>query len=348
MKPESSFHPSREAARGNPGLTLGVLLGTLAEKGRDKVTIIASPGLRPFGAWLEQLLAESTGKEGRGLIPVYGEPLGPPGLYGNDRLFVYLKLDSETDEQQERAVEILEQAGHAVVRVVLEELYNLGQEFFRWEIAVAVAASVMGVNPFNQPDVEASKAATRELSGAYEKTGAFPAEIPLLEEEGIALFADEKNSAALAKEAGGDRSSLSGLLRAHLDRAGPGDYIALLAYIEMNDAHEEELRNIRQAARDRKSLATCLGFGPRFLHSTGQVFKGGPATGVFLQITCDDGIDLPVPGRRYTFGVVKGAQARGDQQVLEERGRRILRAHMKGGVKEGLAKLRAAVTEALA
>jgi transaldolase/glucose-6-phosphate isomerase len=331
----------------NPGAMLGVILGVLASHGRDKVTIITSPGVWDFGAWLEQLLAESTGKDGKGLIPVDREPLGTPEVYGNDRLFAYIRLESAPDAAQDRAVEALAAAGQPVVRVSLTAPYQLGAEMFRWEIATAVAGSVIGINPFNQPDVEASKVATRKLTAAYEKTGALPPETPIFTADGIKLFTDAKNDAALALTVGGKRT-LAGYLKAHLSRLGVGDYFALLAYIEMNQTHERLLQAMRLAVRDAKRVATCLGFGPRFLHSTGQAYKGGPNTGVFLQITCDDAVDLLVPGQAYTFGVVKAAQARGDFQVLAERDRRALRAHLGPDVAAGLATLQEALAEALA
>jgi hypothetical protein len=243
-------------------------------------------------------------------------------------------------------VEALEKAGHPVVRISMADVYDLGAEFFRWEIATAVAGSILGINAFNQPDVEASKIATRNLTSEYEKTGSLPAEKPVLEDSGVKLFTDEKNSTALAKAAGGDKS-LAGYLKAHLNRIGAGDYFAILGYIQMNAEHEKSLQVIRHSVRDKKHVATCLGFGPRFLHSTGQAYKGGPNSGVFLQITCDDAVDLPVPGQKYTFGVVKAAQERGDFQVLIERERRALRVHLGSDVNAGLAILIAAVQKAL-
>lgn len=330
----------------NPGAVLGAILGTLAKNGRDKVTLITSPGIRDLGAWLEQLLAESTGKQGKGLIPVDREELGAPEVYGNDRVFAYVRLESAPDNDQDAKVAALEKAGHPVVRMSLRDTYDLGQSFFRWEIATAVAGSIVGINAFNQPDVEASKIATRNLTDQYEKTGSLPAETPILEERGIKLFADEKNAAALASAAGSDKS-LNAYVRAHLSRARSGDYFATLAYIEMNDANEASLQKIRHAVRDKKRVATCLGFGPRFLHSTGQAYKGGPNSGVFLQITCDDAADLQVPGQKYTFGVVKAAQARGDFAVLAERNRRALRVHLGKDVQAGLAELDKIVRAAL-
>jgi len=329
----------------NPGAMLGIILGTAARSGRDKVTIVTSPEISDLGAWLEQLLAESTGKVGKGIIPVSGEELAAPEVYGNDRVFAYIHGESASDTQTEAKLTALEKAGHPVVRISMANIYDLGAEFFRWEIATAVAGSIIGINAFNQPDVEASKIATRNLTSAYEKTGSLPSEKPILEDGGIKLFTDEKNAADLARAAGGDKS-LAGYLKAHLGRIGTGDYFAVLGFIQMNAEHEKALQSIRLAVRNKKHVATCLGFGPRFLHSTGQAYKGGPNSGVFLQITCDDALELPVPEQKYTFGVVKAAQARGDFQVLAERGRRALRVHLHD-VESGLATLAAAMQKAL-
>jgi len=330
----------------NPGAVLGIILGTAANAGRDKVTIITSPGISDLGAWLEQLLAESTGKIGKGIIPVDRETLTTPEVYSSDRVFVYVRLETGTDAEQDAKVAAIEKAGHPVVRITMADIYDLGAEFFRWEIATAVAGSIIGINAFNQPDVEASKIATRELTSAYEKTGSLPAEKPVVEDSGIKLFTDDKNAAELAKGAGSDKS-LVGYLKAHLARIKAGDYFAVLGYIQMNGEHEQSLQTLRHLVRDKKHVATCLGFGPRFLHSTGQAYKGGPNSGVFLQITCDDSVELPVPGQKYTFGVVKAAQARGDFQVLADRGRRALRVHLGSNLKAGLAALQAAVQKAL-
>ena len=324
----------------NPGALLGTILGVAAsEFGRDKLTLIASPGISGLGAWLEQLVAESTGKNGLGLIPIDREALATPGVYGRDRIFVYVKLASEPDAEQLRSVEALERAGQPVVRITLDDVYDLGEEFFRWEIATAVAGSVLGVNPFDQPDVEASKAATRRLTAEYEKSGALPTELPILTADGIAVFTDGKMT--------NSQPTLEAFLEAHLNRIGEGDYFALLAYIEMTEGHERRLQAMRHTVRDAKRVATCLQFGPRFLHSTGQAYKGGPNTGVFLQITCDDASDLPVPGQRFTFGVVKAAQARGDFEVLVGRGRRALRVHLGADVAAGLDRLQAALHAAI-
>jgi transaldolase / glucose-6-phosphate isomerase len=333
-------------AEQNPGVILGATLGTLAKGGRDKLTIFTSPGISDLGAWLEQLIAESTGKEGHGIIPVDRERVGPPSVYGNDRVFAYLRLTVAPDAKQDAAVEVLEKSGQPVIRIDVPEIYDLGQEFFRWEIATAVAGSVIGINAFNQPDVEASKIETRKLTEQYEKSGSLPPESPIFEESGVKLFTDDKNAAAL-KQAAGPNAKLAAYLRAHVERLHAGDYFAVLGYIEMNDANESQLQAIRHAVRDKKRVATCLGFGPRFLHSTGQAYKGGPNSGVFLQVTSDDAADLPVPGQKYTFAVVKAAQARGDFQVLAERNRRALRVHLDADVSAGLAKLQQAIQQAL-
>ena len=330
----------------NPGAMLGVILGTAATTGRDKVTFITSHDISDLGAWLEQLLAESTGKVGKGIIPVDREELGAPEVYGHDRVFAYVHTEHATDVCVEQKISALEKAGHPVVRISMADIYDLGAEFFRWEIATAVAGSIIGINAFNQPDVEASKVVTRNLTSEYEKTGSLPAEKPVLEDDGIKLFTDDKNAAELAKGAGSDKS-LAGYLRAHLNRIHTGDYFALLAYIQMNAEHERALQSMRHPVRDKKHVATCLGFGPRFLHSTGQAYKGGPNSGVFLQVTCDDAVQLPVPEQKYTFGVVKAAQARGDFQVLAERGRRALRVHLPNNVTAGLEKLNTAMQQAL-
>jgi transaldolase/glucose-6-phosphate isomerase len=331
----------------NPGAMLGIILGTAARSGRDKVTILTSPDISDLGAWLEQLLAESTGKVGKGIVPVDREELAAPEIYGHDRVFTYIHTETTVDAARDAKLVALEKAGHPVVRIAMADIYDLGAEFFRWEIATAVAGSIIGINAFNQPDVEASKIATRNLTSAYEKTGSLPAEKPVLEDSGIKLFTDEKNAAELAGAAGEDKS-LVGYLKAHLNRIGTGDYFAVLGFIQMNAEHEKSLQGMRHAVRDKKHVATCLGFGPRFLHSTGQAYKGGPNSGVFLQITCDDALELPVPQQKFTFGVVKAAQARGDFQVLADRGRRALRVHLGHDVNAGLANLAAAVQKALA
>jgi transaldolase/glucose-6-phosphate isomerase len=335
------------AAADNPGVVLGTVLGIAASHGIDKLTLIASPGIYDLGAWLEQLIAESTGKDGKGIIPIDREAVGPPLLCGDDRLFAYLRLEDGADRAQDTAVAALEAAGKPVVTIRVDSKYELGAEFVRWEIATAVAGAIMRINPFNQPDVEASKVVTKSLTAEYEAKGSLPPETPFYDGDGVQLFADIANAEALTRAAGRN-ASLASFLKAHLDRLETGDYFALLAYIEMNGANEASLQRSRHHVRDRKRVATCLGFGPRFLHSTGQAYKGGPNTGVFLQVTCDDAADLPVPGQKYTFGIVKAAQARGDFQVLADRHRRALRIHIGRDVARGLRHLESVIDQAVA
>ena len=326
----------------NPGVQLGVAMGIAATRfGRDKVTIVASPAIASFGAWLEQLLAESTGKRGRGLIPLAGEPLGTPEHYGQDRLVVYLELDEQFDAEQREAVAALECADQPVVRIHVRDLWHIGQEFFLWEIATAVAGAIIGIDPFDQPDVEASKLKTRALTEAYETSHRLPDEAPLFRENGVALYADPRNAAEL-----GQHGTLAGYLKSHFGRVHAGDYVALLAYIQRDGANTDLLNAIRARIRDKTHAATAAGYGPRFQHSTGQAYKGGPNSGVFLQITSDDPTDIGVPGHSYSFGVVKAAQARGDLEVLAERGRRALRVHLTDSG-HGLAELERAIGEAL-
>ena len=299
----------------NSALELGVLLGEMALAGRDKPTLIAPPGLASFGAWLEQLVAESLGKQGKGIIPIEGESAGPPDAYGMDRVFIHLRPAGVVDRETDAVVERLERSGHPVVRIQWTDRHALGAEFFRWEFATAVAGAVLGVNPFDQPDVEAAKIVTRRLAGEYEQTGTLADDEPSLDENGV---------------------------RELLDQLHEGDYFAFLAFIEMNRGHQDALAATRAIVRDRRKVATSAGFGPRYLHSTGQAHKGGPNSGVFLVITCDDPEDLPVPGQRYSFGTIKRLQARGDFEVLASRGRRVVRVHLKN-VEAGLRDLHAIV-----
>jgi glucose-6-phosphate isomerase len=329
----------------NPGVALGLILGTAAVQfQRDKVTLVCSKSIYDLGAWLEQLLAESTGKQGKGLIPVDREPLFTPEKYGKDRLFAYIKFARDNDAEFESNVSALEKAGQPVVRIVMNDLYDIGQVFFQWEIATAVAGSVLKINAFDQPDVEASKVATRELTSEFEKTGSLPPERPILEQDGISLFTDNANAEALLKNG----RTLGSAIRAHVDRLHVGDYFGLLAYIPMFPPYEDKLRAIRNEIVESKQVASVLGFGPRFLHSTGQAYKGGPNSGVFLQITCDEPDDLPVPQQKYSFGVVKAAQARGDFQVLAERKRRVLRVHLGKDLAKDLDRLRDLICAAVA
>lgn len=326
----------------NPGVRLGLVMGAAAAAGRDKLTVFASTPLRSFGAWVEQLVAESTGKRGKAIIPLEDEPIAGPEAYGPDRLFVHVKLAG--DQSLDAPLARLAAAGHPVVTLTLADIGALGQEFFRWEIATAVAGAMMGIDPFDQPDVEASKIKTRALTTAVEKDGALPIEKPVFSADGIALYTDAANAAAL-KDAGAGRE-LQSWLKAHFGRITAGDYVALLAYLPRNAACGGALHEMRIALRDRFKVATCVGFGPRFLHSTGQAYKGGPNTGVVLQITATEP-DLAIPGRPYGFATVEAAQARGDFEVLAERGRRALRVHLNDGPAEGLATLAAALAQAI-
>ncbi len=319
----------------NPGIRLGVLLGEAARAGRDKLTILAEPPLAPLGAWLEQLLAESTGKQGKGIVPVDLEPLGAPESYGNDRVFVQFALAGAGAESGK--LDALAAAGHPVVRITLDTPRLIGQEFFRWEVATAIAGAVIGIDPFDQPDVEDAKIATRALVDAYEASGMLDAEQPIAENADFALYASKGQSLS---------GSPASLLADHFAVLVPGDYAGFLAYIERNDADTAALTAMRVAVRDARRVATVAGFGPRFLHSTGQAYKGGPAGGVFLTITRDPDPDLAVPGRKASFGTVQLAQARGDTDVLAERGRRVLRVHLKRGG-GGVQALQSAVLAAL-
>ena len=330
----------------NPGVVLGVILGVCANHGKNKVTLIASPGIHSLGAWLEQLLAESTGKNGKGLIPVDQEPLGKPHVYGDDRIFIYIRLESAPDINQDRDVRALEQAGFVVVRLSVPDIMHLGAELFRWEIATAVAGSILGINPFNQPDVEDSKILTSELTTQYEKTGQLIQSNPFFTADGLSLFTDEKNLQDISRHLIG-KPSMTNYLRAHLNRIQADDYVDLSAFIEMSDEHTKLLQASRVLIRDDKQVATCLGFGPRFLHSTGQAYKGGPNTGVFLQITADHPDDIQVPDHRYTFGFVITAQAQGDFTVLAKRSRRVLRIHLGSDVSGGLQQLHQLIQQAL-
>jgi glucose-6-phosphate isomerase len=290
----------------NRGALLGVVISTLARAGRDKLTLIASPAIAPFGDWVEQLIAESTGKEGTGILPVVGEPVGPPGVYGCDRLFVYLRLDG--DDTHDEAVSALEQAGHPVVRVDLRDLYDLGRQFFAWEMATAVASYGLGINPFNQPNVESAKKRARSMIEQYTEQGRLPARDP------ARLDAQE--------------------LRAFLRHAGSADYIALQAFIEPTPETDAALQALRARLRDEYRLATTVGYGPRFLHSTGQLHKGDAGNGFFVQFTADHPSDLPIPDQpgasqsSMPFGVLIDAQAAGDAQALQGEKRRFIHFHL--------------------
>jgi glucose-6-phosphate isomerase len=341
---------SKNALAENPGVRLGLLLGTAHNAGRDKITIFTSPEIYDLGAWLEQLIAESTGKQGKGITPVDREAIGPPEVYGKDRVFAYVRLAGTADSSQDAKVAALEAADHPVAHFEISDLYEIFGQFFTWEIATAVAGSVMGINPFNQPDVEAAKIETRALTTEYEKTGKLPERTPFLtgeDDSGVPfkLYATDAYAAKL--KAAAPSQTLAGIVRAHLDQLKAGDYFAMVAFLPMFEEYETAIQEFRHKVRDKKHVATCLGFGPRFLHSTGQDYKGGPNTGVFLQLTADHADDMDIPGQSYSFGVVIDAQAAGDLAVLESRGRRALRVHLGKDVAEGLKAVNAAFSAAL-
>ncbi|TPW36560.1 bifunctional transaldolase/phosoglucose isomerase [Oecophyllibacter saccharovorans] len=320
----------------NPGLALGLALGVAATRlDCDKVTYVGSKKLAAVGAWLEQLIAESTGKIGKGLVPIDAEALSGPEAYGRDRFFVDLRLAGEAPNPK---LKPLEASGFPVADIQLADLLQLGQAFFLFEFATAVAGVELGIDPFDQPDVEFSKVETRKLTTAYGETGKLPPEEPFAVDGDLAFYADPKNAEALKKAAGGRLDAVS-LLKAQLERVKPGDYVGLLAYIARTPGHIAWAQEVRHMLRDGLHVATAAEFGPRFLHSTGQAYKGGPNTGVFLQVTSDKAKDLEIPGHPYTFGVVQAAQARGDFDVLAARDRRALRVHIRGPLEEGLKKL---------
>ncbi|HEY9404680.1 MAG TPA: bifunctional transaldolase/phosoglucose isomerase [Pyrinomonadaceae bacterium] len=324
----------------NPGARLGAILGECAKAGRDKLTISTDPRIASFGLWVEQLLAESTGKDGKGIVPVAGETLGSPSVYGDDRLFVHIaveKLDSETEAK----LKALEAAGHPVVYRTLTDLYDLGEEFFLWEIATAFAGWRLGINPFDQPNVQESKDATKELLDTYTRDGKLPEQDVLATDGVLTLYADDKTRAELSNE------SVGAAITAHLARAGAGDYIALLDYFEETPEYEQTIQAIRSHLRDATRCATTTGYGPRFLHSTGQLHKGGSASGVFLQLTAPDIKDLPIPGQPYTFSALKQAQALGDFRSLASRGRRAIRVDLGADVQAGLNRLQELIGQAL-
>ena len=320
--------------KANPGVVLGTALGILANAGKDKVTFVASPTFWDVGAWIEQLIAESTGKENKGIIPVDDEPLGTPEMYGNDRVFVYLRHEASVESDQEFKVSALEKAGHPVIRVHMADPINLGQQYFLWEMATAMAGSILGINAFDQPNVQESKDYTKKYLEAFTKAGSLPEAAPVLTDGEIRVYADEQNARILKGS-----TSLEGVLTAHLGRVKPGDYVAINAYVERTDMVHAIFQRIRTTIARNHRVATTLGYGPRFLHSTGQLHKGGPNSGVFLQITCDDSDDLSIPGESYSFGVLKAAQALGDWQSLTSRNRRVIRIHLGADIEKGLARV---------
>jgi transaldolase/glucose-6-phosphate isomerase len=337
-------------AKENPGMILGATLAEAARRGRDKITFLSSRQIETFADWVEQLIAESTGKEGKGLLPVVGEALGEPGVYGKDRIFVHLKLESEAAGGVEQALKALVAAGHPVIRIGLHDKLDLGQEFFRWEVATATAGALLDIDPFDQPNVQESKDNTNRLLQQFQSQGKFDEEAPALEADGIQLYCNPQTRASLEKAQaaqGRESDSPEGFLAAFLNHRREGDYVALLAYLEPTAESGASLESIRTRLRDATHLATTLGYGPRYLHSTGQLHKGGANNGLFIQITADDAQDLPIPGEPYSFSVLKQAQALGDLRSLESKQRRVIRLHLGKDVPAQLARLEKLVESAV-
>jgi transaldolase/glucose-6-phosphate isomerase len=328
----------------NPGVILGVVLGALSLRGRDKVTLVISPQVNALGAWIAQLIAESTGKRGLGLIPIDREELGHPECYGRDRVFIHIKLSGEQNSEIESKIQSLAFDSQPIVQIEVPDSYALVQEFFRWEIATAVAGSILGINPFDQPDVEASKIATKKLTIEFERTHRLPTLDPLLVEGPLKFFSEGAffEEMRLWKLEKGTEC-----LHDFFNQLGSRDYFSLLAFLPQSEKIEKQLSQIQKLVRDSKKVATCVEFGPRYLHSTGQVYKGGSNSGVFLQITADSALDLLIPGHSLRFGVVQAAQAMGDFHVLAERGRRCLRIHLGRDLSVGLSYLRDLVQHSL-
>ncbi|MDT7806860.1 MAG: transaldolase / glucose-6-phosphate isomerase [Acidobacteriota bacterium] len=324
----------------NPGARLGAILGECAKAGRDKLTIIADPKIASFGLWVEQLIAESTGKEGKGIIPIAGEQLGAPSVYGDDRLFISIAV-GRPDSETESKLKALEAAGHPVVYRTLKDTYDLGEEFFLWEIATAFAGWRLGINPFDQPNVQESKDATKELLDAFKQQGSLQEQTVVASEGALIVYADDATRASL------NADSVAEALKAHLQRAAAGDYIALLDYFEESEDAEGIVQQIRTHLRDATRCATTTGYGPRFLHSTGQLHKGGPASGVFMQITARDKRDVEIPGETFTFSTLKQAQALGDFRSLSTRARRAVRIELGSDVTAGLRRLYDLVREVM-
>ncbi len=316
---------SAATVNGEDAAALGERLAALAQEGRDKLTFLSAPGLQSFGAWAEQLIAESTGKGGKGIVPIDGEPPGDPEAYGDDRVFVSMQLE-ERDEETAAAAGRLEAAGHPVIRIDVPGPYGLGAELLRWEIATAATGAALGLNPFDEPNVAESKDNTNRVIQQYETAGALPNPAPNLEEDGLSLAADD---ATLARLEDAPERTIGTLVAEHFLRAPAGSYLAIMAYLPQTEEHERLLTRLRAALRDATHRATTVGYGPRFLHSTGQLHKGGPPAGVFLQLVMTDEIDLDVPGEQsFTFSVLKRAQALGDLAALLARGRPVLRVSL--------------------
>ncbi|MHB8656159.1 MAG: bifunctional transaldolase/phosoglucose isomerase [Terriglobia bacterium] len=327
------------AAEENPGVSLGAIMGDAAREGRNKLTFVVSPGIRTIGDWLEQLIAESTGKEGKGVVPVAGETLAGASVYGKDRIFVRLQLRSESDAAIDKQLKALGAAGHPIIRIELKDKLDLGGEFFRWEVATATAGSLLSIDAFDQPNVQESKDNTNRLLAQFTAEGKLPEDAPLVNSDEVNLFGQTPG-----KSGGSIEDYLSDFLG---QRRLNQDYVAIMAYLEPTSEHDAALQAIRMAIRDGLGVATTLGYGPRFLHSTGQLHKGGPHDGLFIQITCEDAVDVPIPGEPYTFSVLKRAQALGDLQSLQSRKLRVIRLHLAKNADDGLADLSALISSAV-
>ena len=327
----------------NPGARLGAILGSLAKAGRNKLTFVTPAPLDALGLWIEQLIAESTGKEGKGIVPVAGEPLGSPDVYSDDRIFAFIHTQSSKTGDIDAKLAALEAAGHPVLRHTLHDPLDLGEEFFLWEFATAIAGALLTIDPFDQPNVQESKDNTKRLLGDYVQNGSLAQQKLIIAEESMRVFGDEATRDLLRRSG----SSMQEIFTAHLSRIKPGDYFAVTQYIEELNNYEGLLQQVRIAVRDEKKVATTSGYGPRFLHSTGQLHKGGPDTGVFLQITSEDINDIEIPGEKFTFGVLKQAQALGDFESLAARGRRAIRVDLGRDVEKGLRRLLVLIKEAV-
>jgi transaldolase / glucose-6-phosphate isomerase len=329
-------------AQANPAVSLGAALGALHASGRDKITFIVSPPVANFGLWVEQLIAESTGKEGTGLVPVCDELVGRPENYGPDRVFVYIRLHDGADPTQDSTVDALERSSAIVIRISLATPIDLGDEFMRWEITTATAGAVLGVDAFDQPNVQESKDNTARLLRDLEGGGKLPQEQPAFEHGNLSLYCPASTRSQLAEVVDFDK-----MLKGFFKLANPGDYFAIMGYLPASPAVEREVSKIRVMVRDRLKIATTFGYGPRFLHSTGQLHKGGPDKGLFLQITQDHGEDPPIPGARYGFGTLNQAQSLGDYLSLQNHGRRVIRVHLHGDGETAMAVLRHTIAEIL-
>jgi transaldolase/glucose-6-phosphate isomerase len=333
----------RVDAAGNPGVALGAAIGALALAGRDKLTFVIEPELAPLGAWLEQLIAESTGKSGTGIVPVDGEPLGAPDVYANDRVFVRLGRPSHTSDS-DSPLAALAAAGHPVIDIPLTAGTWVGAEFVRWEVATAVAGAVLGVDPFDEPNVTESKQNTKAALEQHAQHGSFPEASVTATTGSLQLYADALLTSELTAQPAADAV---GVLRAHLARIGEQGYHVISAYLASTPERTASLRRIQALLRDHTRHATTLGYGPRFLHSTGQLHKGGTPSGCFLQLVSGHPDDLPIPGRKESFGVLIEAQALGDLQALGSHGLPALRIHLSDAPDAGLAELETLVTAAL-